>query len=402
VLDAYRGAGRPEAAYLVERLVEVCARDAGLSPVEIRKRNFIAPEKMPYHTQGGRNYDTGEFAGHLDRALQLANHTGFKNREAESKRAGKVRGFGIATYVEACAFPGSEPATVTLNTDGTVTLLIGTQTNGQGHDTAYSQFIAERLGIDYEQVQTIQGDTDAVPKGDGTGGSRSIPIGAVSVDRAATTLAEQLKTLAADELEAAPGDLELSGGRVRIAGTDRSLTLAEVARTAKNKKLLTAVGDFHQPEPTYPNGTHIAEVEIDPDTGATEIVGYWIVDDFGATVNPMLLEGQVHGGVAQGIGQALTEQTVYDENGQLLTASFLDYAMPRADDLPSFYFETRNIPAKSNALGIKGAGEAGSIGSSPAVMNAIVDALSRNYGVAGLDMPATPQRVWQAIAAARR
>jgi carbon-monoxide dehydrogenase large subunit len=402
VLDAYRGAGRPEAAYLVERLVEVCARDAGLSPVEIRKRNFIAPEKMPYHTQGGRNYDTGEFAGHLDRALQLANHSGFKGREAEAKRGGKVRGFGIATYIEACAFPGSEPATVTLNTDGTVTLLIGTQTNGQGHDTAYSQFIADRLGIDYEQVKTIQGDTDIVPQGDGTGGSRSIPIGAVSVDRASVLLADQIKSLAAEQLEAAPTDLELADGRVRIAGTDRSITLAEVARAAKDKKLLTAVGDFHQPEPTYPNGTHIAEVEIDPETGATEIVGYWIVDDFGVTVNPMLLEGQVHGGVAQGIGQALTEQTVFDEDGQLLTASFLDYAIPRADDLPSFYFETRNIPAKSNALGIKGAGEAGSIGSSPAVMNAVVDALSRNYGVAGLDMPATPQRVWQAIAAARR
>jgi carbon-monoxide dehydrogenase large subunit len=401
-VDAYRGAGRPEAAYLVERLVEVCARDAGLSPIDIRKRNFIAPEKMPYHTQGGRNYDTGEFAGHLDRALQLADHGGFRNREAESARAGKIRGFGIATYIEACAFPGNEPATVTLNTDGTVTLLIGTQTNGQGHDTAYSQFIAERLGLDYEQVRTIQGDTDAVPQGDGTGGSRSIPIGAVSVDRAAATLAEQLKSLAAEQLEAAATDLELVEGRVRIVGTDRSVTLAEVARNARDKKMLTAVGDFHQPEPTYPNGTHIAEVEIDPETGATTIAGYWIVDDFGVAVNPMLLEGQVHGGVAQGIGQALTEQTVFDSEGQLLTASLLDYALPHADDLPFFHFETRNIPAKSNALGIKGAGEAGSIGSSPAVMNAIVDALFRNYGIAGIDMPATPQRVWSAIAAARR
>jgi carbon-monoxide dehydrogenase large subunit len=282
-----------------------------------------------------------------------------------------------------------------------VTLLIGTQTNGQGHGTAYSQFIAERLGIDFERVRTIQGDTDAVPQGDGTGGSRSIPIGVVSVDRAATTLAEQLKTLAADQLEASPGDLELFDGRVRIAGTDRSVTLAEVAQNAKDKKLLTAVGDFHQPEPTYPNGTHIAEVEIDPETGVTQILGYWCVDDFGVTVNPMLLAGQVHGGIAQGIGQALTEEAVYDENGQLLTASFLDYTMPRAEHFPSFYFETRNIPAKSNALGIKGAGEAGSIGSTPAVVNAIVDALWRNYGIAAIDMPATPQRVWQAIAAAR-
>ena len=397
--DAYRGAGRPEAAYLVERLVEVCARDMGLSSVEIRKRNFIAA--MPYHTQGGRDYDSGEFAGHLDRALQVSSFGEFKSREAKSKQSGKVRGVGLATYIEACAFPGNEPATLTLNTDGTVTLLIGTQTNGQGHDTAYSQFIGGQLGIDYDKITMIQGDTDIVPQGEGTGGSRSIPIGAVSVDRAATKLAEQLKLLAADQLEASAGDIELADGRVRVVGTDKSITLVELAGAAKDKDKLTAVGDFHQPEPTYPNGTHIAEVEIDPDTGATDIVGYWVVDDFGSTVNPMLLAGQVHGGIVQGLGQALTEMTVYDEEGQLLTASFLDYAMPRAEGMPSIYFETRNVPAKTNALGIKGAGEAGSIGSSPAVMNAIIDALYRNYGIGAIDMPATPQRVWAAIAAAR-
>jgi carbon-monoxide dehydrogenase large subunit len=396
--DAYRGAGRPEAAYLVERLVEVCARDAGLSPVEIRRRNFA---RTPYHTQGGRDYDSGEFAGHLDRALQVSRFSDFKAREAVSTKGGKLRGIGVATYIEACAFPGNEPATLTLNADGTVTLLIGTQTNGQGHDTAYSQFIGGTLGIDYDKITMIQGDTDIVPQGEGTGGSRSIPIGAVSVDRAAQMLAEQLKQLAADQLEAAAGDIELADGRARVVGTDKSITLVELAKSAKDKDKLTAVGDFRQPEPTYPNGTHVAEVEIDPDTGATDVVGYWVVDDFGATVNPMLLAGQVHGGIVQGLGQALTELTVYDDDGQLLTASFLDYAMPRAEGMPSIHFETRNVPATTNALGIKGAGEAGSIGSSPAVMNAINDALYRKYGIAGIDMPATPQRVWAAIAAAR-
>jgi carbon-monoxide dehydrogenase large subunit len=400
-VDAYRGAGRPEAAYLVERLVEVCGRDTGLGPIEIRKRNFVKPEQMPYRTQGGRLYDSGEFAGHLDRALSLADWKGFDARAAAAKKNGRIRGLGIATYIEACAFPGSEPATVTLNADGTATLLIGTQTNGQGHDTAYSQFIAAHLGLDYDKIKVIQGDTDIVKQGEGTGGSRSIPIGAVSVDRASTKLAEQLKSLAGERLEASAADVELSEGRARIVGTDRSLSLAEIAASANDRAMLTATGDFHQPEPTYPNGTHIAEVEIDPETGVTEFVGYWVVDDFGVTVNPLLLAGQVHGGIIQGLGQALYEEAVYNADGQLLTGSFLDYCMPRADAVPSIYFETRNVPAKSNAMGIKGAGEAGSIGSSPAAVNAIIDALYRAYGIPAIDMPATPQRVWSAIAAAR-
>jgi carbon-monoxide dehydrogenase large subunit len=308
-----------------------------------------------------------------------------------------VRGIGFATYIEACAFPGHEPATVTLNDDGTATLLIGTQTNGQGHATAYSQFIAGHLGLDYDKITVIQGDTDRVKEGGGTGGSRSIPIGAVSVDRAAIKLADQLREIAGEKLEASAADLEIADGRIRIAGTDRSLTLPEVAAAAQDKAKLTAIGDFEQPEPTYPNGTHMVEVEIDPETGITQIVGYWIVDDFGATVNPMLLAGQVHGGVIQGIGQALFEHTVYDADGQLLTASFLDYCMPRADGVPAVHFETRNVPSTTNAMGIKGAGEAGSIGSSPAVMIALIDALSRGYGVTAIDMPATPEKVWAAI-----
>jgi carbon-monoxide dehydrogenase large subunit len=291
---------------------------------------------------------------------------------------------------------------LTLNPEGTATLLIGTQTNGQGHATAYAQFIAGHLGLDYDKIEVIQGDTAKVPNGGGTGGSRSIPLGVVSVDRAAIRLAEQVKAIAADRLEADAGDLELVDGQVRVVGTNRGMSLADLASSVDDPSRLKAFDDsFEQPEPTYPNGTHIAEVEIDPETGVTAIAGYWIVDDFGATVNPTLLAGQVHGGVAQGIGQALYEHTVYDGDGQLLTASFLDYTMPRADGIPELHFETRNVPSKTNAFGIKGAGEAGSIGSCPAVMNAVVDALNRGFGITAIDMPATPERVWAAIQAAK-
>ena len=401
-VDAYRGAGRPEAAYLIERLVDKCGRETGLGPVEIRRRNFIRPEQMPYETQGGRIYDTGEFVGHLERAIDVAGFGGFDARADAAKARGKFRGIGLATYVEACAFPGKEGATVILNDNGSATLLIGTQTNGQGHATAYAQFIGGHIGLDYDKIEMIQGDTDRVPSGEGTGGSRSIPLGAVSVDRAAIKLAGQLKMLASAELEAAADDIELADGRATVVGTNRSISLSDLAGKAKDKSLLKAYDDsFEQPEPTYPNGTHMAEVEIDPETGTTEIVGYWIVDDFGVTVNPILLAGQVHGGVVQGIGQALYENTVYDADGQLLTASFLDYAMPRADSVPALHFETRNVPSKTNALGIKGAGEAGSIGSCPAVMNAIVDALARGCGATEIDMPAAPERVWRTIADAR-
>lgn len=400
-VDAYRGAGRPEAAYLIERLVDACGRETGLGPVAIRQRNFIKPEQMPYRTPGGRNYDCGEFSGHLERALDISRAASFAGRREASKKIGKVRGYGIACYVEACAFPGNEPATITLDPDGSVTLLIGTQSNGQGHATAYAQFIAGPLGLDYDRIKLVQGDTDRVAEGSGTGGSRSIPIGAVSVERAATKLGEQIKVLASEALEAEVSDLELANGAVGVVGTDRRISLAELAASAKDKAPLTAIGDFQQEAPTYPNGTHIAEIEIDPETGATTILFYWVVDDFGATVNPDLLAGQVHGGAVQGIGQALYERTVYDDDGQLLTASLLDYCLPRADGVPSFHFETRNVPCTTNAFGIKGAGEAGSVGSCPAVMNAIVDALATAYGIEAIDMPATPETVWSAIQAAR-
>ena len=397
--DAYRGAGRPEAAFLIERLMDEAARVAGLAPTEIRRRNFIKPEQMPYKTVTGNVYDSGEFAAHMDQSLARADAGGFEKRLEESRAKGRIRGLGFSTYVEICAFKGSEPAKAVLEADGTVSLHIGTQSTGQGHRTAYAQFVAGPLGLDYEKIRVVQGDSDALPTGGGTGGSRSIPLGAPSVDQASKQLADQIKSIAADELEAGVGDIELTDGTARVVGTDRSLSYAEIAKRAKDKTKLIAIGEYNTEEQTYPNGTHVCEVEIDPETGRTEVLRYTMVDDFGATVNPMLLEGQVHGGVAQSIGQALLEHTHYDADGQLVTATFNDYAMPRADDFPYFDFNTRNVPCKWNVLGIKGAGEAGTIGATPAVMNAVVDALHRAYGIRNIDMPATPLRIWEAIRA---
>ncbi|MCL4137371.1 UNVERIFIED_CONTAM: hypothetical protein GTU68_040948, partial [Idotea baltica] len=398
--DAFRGAGRPEAAYLIERLIEKAGEETGLGPVEIRRRNFIRPEQLPYTTGTGRMYDTGDFAGHLDRALEVAGWADFKARQQASAANGKYRGIGICSYVEACAFPGSEEATLELDASGGLTLLIGTQTNGQGHATAYSQVVAEQFGVTIEDIEFIQGDTDRVRKGGGTGGSRSIPIGLPSVRDASIALVKKVKELAADKLEAGIEDLELDSGVVRVVGTDQQVTLAEIAASAG--ETLKASEEVSQSEATYPNGTHIGEVEVDPETGDVKVVNYVIVDDFGVTVNPMLLVGQVHGGTVSAISQALCEHTVYDDDGQLLTASLLDYQMIRAGDLPEIRFETRNIPSTTNAMGIKGAGEAGSIGGCASVMNALQMALREGAGVTDLiDMPATPLRVWEAIQAAR-
>ena len=399
--DAYRGAGRPEAAFLIERLMDEAARVAGLSTTEIRRRNFITPEQMPYKTITDHTYDSGEFAAHMDSALEKAEVATFEARLAESKAKGKIRGLGFGTYIEICAFGDSEAAKAVLEADGGVTVHIGTQANGQGHQTAYAQFVGGPLGLDYDKIRVVQGDSDALTKGGGTGGSRSIPLGAPSVDLASRQLATQIKELAADELEAGVGDIELADGAARVVGTDRRITYADIAAKAKDKAKLTAMGEFRAEEQTYPNGTHVCEVEIDPETGHTEVLRYTIVDDFGATVNPMLLAGQVHGGVTQSIGQALLEHTVFDADGQLITGTFNDYAMPRADDLPFFDFQTRNVPCKWNVLGIKGAGEAGTIGATPSVMNAVVDALYRAHGIRNIDMPATPLRIWQAIQAAK-
>lgn len=396
-VDAYRGAGRPEAAFLIEKLVDACARDMKLSPDEIRARNFIRPEQFPYRTPTGRNYDVGEFEGHMRQAMERADWAGFEKRLEESAAGGKIRGIGMATYIEACAFAGSEPAKVRLEEDGSVTIFIGTQSNGQGHATAYAQFVADKLNTDVSCINLRQGDTDELAKGGGTGGSRSIPLGGVSAARAGEDLAAKMRKIAADELEAAEADIELAGGEAVVVGTDRKVSFSDIARAANSAEDVTGLGEFVQEEATYPNGTHICEVEIDPDTGMLEIARYTIVDDFGATVNPLLLAGQVHGGVVQGLGQALTEETVFSEDGQLVTASFMDYSMPRADLTPFIDFETRNVPSTTNAMGIKGAGEAGTIGAAPAAINAVTDALNRAYGIDHIEMPATPMRIWQTI-----
>ncbi len=403
-VDAYRGAGRPEASYLIERAVDNTAREIGVAPDALRRKNLIRQSQLPYTTPTGKVYDSGDFAGALKHAQELADWKGFDKRARFAKRAGKLRGIGVATYIEACGSNGPETAQVTLDKDGGVTVLIGSQSTGQGHHTSYAQLVAERLDLPPELVRVVQGDTDRIATGAGTGGSSSIPVGGVSVDRASRTLADQLKELAADALEAAAGDMEIADGAVRVAGTDRAISFADLASHPKaTPDKLTASRDFGTDSPTYPNGAHIAEVEIDPDTGKTEIVTYVVVDDFGATLNPLLLAGQVHGGLVQGIGQALMEDTVYDpDSGQLLSASFMDYAMPRASDAPSFVFETRNTPCKTNPLGVKGAGEAGAIGSCPAVINAVIDALDRACGIRHVDMPATPLKVWTLIDQARK
>lgn len=403
-VDAYRGAGRPEAAYVIERLVDAAARDLAIAPDMLRKRNFIKPQAMPYRTATGKVYDSGEFAGHMTRAQEIADWKGFNRRLALSKKTGKLRGIGLATYIEACGAVGPETAKLTLDKNGVVTVLIGSQSTGQGHHTAYAQLIAEQLDVAPEQVRVVQGDTRLIASGAGTGGSSSIPCGGVATAGATKRLADNLKDIAADALEASVADIEFAGGQVRIAGTDRALSLAELAQSPKaDPTRLTAEDTFAPKAATYPNGTHLAEVEIDADTGHVDIVNYVVVDDFGMTLNPLLLEGQVEGGAVQGIGQALMERTVYDsDSGQLITASLLDYALPRAGDTPGFVFETRNVRCATNPLGVKGAGEAGTIGACPAVINAVVDALWRAYRIRHVDMPATPERLWAAIEEGKR
>jgi len=401
-VDAYRGAGRPEAAYLIERLVDKAALELGLQPDEIRRRNFITPADMPYTTPTGRTYDTGDFATHMDAAMELADWSRFAERRRDSEEHGLLRGIGMATYIEACAGGGPEYAAIEIDETGGATLFAGTQTNGQGHHTAYAQLASAQLGIDPANITVVQGDSERIPRGFGTGGSRSIPVGGVSVYRAAEKLAERIKARAADRLEAAAADLELADSKVRIVGTDRSVALSEIVQAMPAEER-TEAQDWEPSAPTFPNGTHIAEVEVDPETGGVSILRYCVVDDFGTVLNPLLLEGQVHGGIAQGIGQAVLERTVYDqESGQLVTASLMDYCLPRADDLPSFSFDIRNIASATNALGMKGAGEAGAIGSCPAVVNAIVNALHTAAGVAHVDMPATPEAIWRVLREARR
>jgi carbon-monoxide dehydrogenase large subunit len=405
-LDAYRGAGRPEATYLIERLVDKAARALDIGRDEIRRRNFIPPDKFPYLTFTQRSYDSGEYARLLDKALVRANWSGFEERRAESARNGMLRGIGLSYYVEICAGLGGEDTTINFERDGRVTILMGTQSTGQGHETSFSQMVAAGLGIDMNQIDVIQGDSQRIPTGEGTGGSRSMVIGGSSLYKTVDSLIASGSKMAAEVLEASEADIEFSEGQYRIAGTDRVSALAEVAIASFDDSLRPdgvepglASTERFAPEGggTFPNGCHICEVEIDPETGNVDIVRYTIEDDVGTVVNPLILEGQIMGGAAQGLGQALCEEAVYEaESGQLLTATFMDYTMPRADCMPDVDFEYQEIESPRNPLGIKGAGEAGTIGATPTLVSAVLDALSVR-GIEHIDMPVTPHKIWQLL-----
>lgn len=407
-VDAYRGAGRPEAIYALERLIDKAARSIGLDGFELRRRNLIPATAIPFRTVMGTVYDSGDFSACLEAASTLSGFAGLAARKAGSAKAGLLRGFGVAAYVERAAGGAEEGARVELDGEGGADIMVGSMTAGQGHATAHVQLVAERLDLDPARVRFHQGDTDRVARGVGTFGSRSLAVGGSALHRAIATLVEKLAPPAAAIMECAEADLSFERGWFTIVGTDRRLHVNQIARMAKADRLPggldcdpSADGAFQPKEPTYPNGFHMAEVEIDPETGVTRVVAYSAVDDFGNEINPMLVDGQVHGGVGQGLGQALMEHVRYDEpSGQLLTGSMMDYCMPRASDMPDMVLARAPRPCLNNPLGLKGCGEAGAIGAPPAIMNAIMDALS-GLGVEHVDMPATPQAVWRAIQAAR-
>jgi carbon-monoxide dehydrogenase large subunit len=400
--DAYRGAGRPEAAYLIERVLDVVGEEMGLTQDEVRRRNFIPPEQMPYTTPLGNVYDTGEFQTLMEECMEKSDWASFEARRKEATARGKLRGIGMGYYIEKCGGGNPETADVRFTDAGRIEIRIGTQSNGQGHETAYAQILSDTIGVEGGDITVIQGDTDNTPPGM-TGGSRSVPVGGAAVLLAGRQIVEKGKKIAANAMEAATADIEFADGTFTVAGTDKSMTIMEVAKAAKDPANLDegmepGLDETHQRKPeaaTYPNGCHVVELEVDPDTGEVAIERYSIVDDFGETINPLLLAGQVHGGIVQGVGQALTEHTVYDaESGQLVTGSFMDYGMPRADLVPMFDFNVHNVRCTTNPLGIKGSGEAGAIGAPPAVIAALVDALKPVTGVTHIDMPATPQVLW--------
>jgi carbon-monoxide dehydrogenase large subunit len=411
-LGPYRGAGRPEAAYVTERLMDEAARRLAIDPIELRRRNYIPPSAMPHNTTAnwsvgaaaGWTYDSGDFARLTDRCLELADWSNFSSRKKESEKNGKLRGRALIYYLEDSGV-FNERMELRFDPSGMVTIVAGTHSHGQGHATTYAQLVTDWLGVPFESIRLVQGDTDAVSFGRGTYASRSAMLGGSALKAAADAIVEKAKPLAAHLMEASPKDLEFQAGKFTVVGTDRSISLVDVAKafhrpagpTTRFGTGLDASGSSNHP-PTFPNGCHACEVEIDPETGVVEVERYAVVDDVGRVINPMICHGQIEGALAQGIGQALMEQVAFDrESGQMLSASFTDYAMPRAADLPPHYeLDFIDVPAKTNPLGVKGVGEAGCVGAPPAVMNAILDAL-RPLGVKHLDMPATPRRVWEAL-----
>ncbi|MBV9750830.1 MAG: xanthine dehydrogenase family protein molybdopterin-binding subunit [Acetobacteraceae bacterium] len=419
-VDAYRGAGRPEATFLLERLVDVIAHDTGIDRVELRRRNFIPRDAFPYQTPVALQYDSGDYAATQKKAMEAADWAGFEARRAEAARRGRLRGIGMSTYVEACGIAPSavagalgaraglyEVAEVRVHPTGSVSVFTGTHSHGQGHETTFAQLVADQLGVPFDQVEIVHGDTGKIPFGMGTYGSRSLPVGGSALVKAADKIIAKGKKIAAHLMEASAGDIEFKDGKFSVTGTDKSKTLTEISLAAyvphnyPIEEMEPGLDEtaFYDPKNfTFPGGCHICEVEIDPDTGSLSVVNMTAVDDVGRVINPMIVEGQVQGGLAQGIGQAVMENAAYDDQGQLVTGSFMDYTMPRASDLPSFKTATENTMCTHNPLGSKGCGETGAIGSPPSVINAVVDAL-RDYGVRHLDMPATPQKIWSIIQA---
>jgi carbon-monoxide dehydrogenase large subunit len=422
-VDAYRGAGRPEATYQLERVIDKAARELGVDPVELRKKNFIKPDQFPYQTPVAVVYDTGDYDATMDKVVEMADRGGFAARKAEAAARGKLRGLGFAHYIEACGIAPSslvgalgaraglyEAATVRVNPTGSVSVFTGAHSHGQGHETTFAQVVADMLGIPEAQIDIVHGDTNRVPFGMGTYGSRSLAVGGSAIVKSVEKIVAKSKKIAAHLLEAAEADIVFEDGQFKVAGTDKAKAFGEIALAAyvPHKYPIEEIEpgleetSFYDPKNfTYPSGGYACEVEVDPETGVVTVVAFHAADDFGNLVNPMIVEGQIHGGVAQGIGQAMLEHAQFDENGQLKSASFMDYAMPRAADLVMVNIDSScNTPCTHNPLGVKGCGEAGAIGSPPAFVNAVIDALSP-YGVAHIDMPLTPQAVWRAIQAAR-
>lgn len=409
LVSAYRGAGRPEGAYHMERTLDYAASALGIDRFELRRRNFIRAKDIPFSTAAGLVYDSGDFPGLFDQALEAADAKGYKQRKRDSKKVGKLRGIGVGCYVETTAAGTTEMGGIRFNDDGTVTIVTGTLDYGQGHAATFAQVLTDKLGVPFDRIKLLQGDSDELVIGGGTGGSRSAMASGTAIMEASDKVIEQGKRIAAHVLEASAGDIEFSNGRFVIAGTDRAIGIMELADRLRAGLALpageTATLDVtHVTEAvqgTFPNGVHVAEVEVDPETGLARVVKYTAVNDFGTVINPMLVEGQIQGGVMQGLGQALLEGAFYDSEGQLLTGSFMDYAMPRAHDAPGIIVSNRPMPTKTNPVGAKGCGEAGCSGGLPTVMNALIDALS-DLGIRHIEMPATPSRIWHAIQDAKK
>jgi carbon-monoxide dehydrogenase large subunit len=403
LMGAYRGAGRPEANYYMERLIDRAADEMGIDRLALRKRNFIKPSQMPFAAASGVTYDSGDFGGVFAKALEMSDHAGFPKRKKDSRKAGKLRGIAVGCYLEVTAPPSGELGKVVFNDDGTVTLTTGTLDYGQGHATPFAQVLSAQLGVPFDKIRLQQGDSDLVRMGNGTGGSRSITATGQAIVEASALIIAKGKAAAAHLMEASEADIEFKAGRFTIAGTDRSIDIMDLSKRLRDGNQPDGVPSSLDVDhtgtdvpSTFPNGCHVAEVEIEPDTGVIKIVGYTGISDFGTIVNPMIVAGQLHGGVAQGIGQALMEEVSYDSSGQPITGSFMDYALPRAGDIPLMKTGDHPSPAKSNPLGTKGCGEAGCAGSLAVVVNAVIDALSE-YGVTKLDMPLTSERIWRAI-----